>query len=117
EDFSAIEYRAVARARGRQRRAQLPFVGVAVIDMMEVRIGVEGIDAAADQVNLSAGRDDAGVIARGVERRAILPFVRRGIIGDVPVDRLARGEAVADRAADGVNAPAIADAGGGTAGF
>jgi hypothetical protein len=51
ENLAAVIYGSMAGARRRQRITRLPFVLCRVVGVMQVRVGVEAVDTATDDVN------------------------------------------------------------------
>ena len=59
ENLAAVIYGSMAGARRRQRIMWLPFVLCRVVAVVQVRVGVEAIDTATDDVNAAPDGDSA----------------------------------------------------------
>jgi hypothetical protein len=59
ENLAAGIYGSMAGARRRQRITRLPFVLCRVVGVVQVRVGVEAVDTATDDVNAAPDGDSA----------------------------------------------------------
>ena len=102
EYFVAIMYRPMAGARRWQRVTALPFVLRWVVYMVEIGVGVEAIDAAADDVDEIAKRQCSYMIAAGRQWSTLSPPVCLWVVDEMPIDRFFCLGGVTDGTADAV---------------
>ena len=86
EDAIAIPSDAVPRTRCRDWCAKAPLVRARIIRVVEARVGMEGIHAAADQVDDTVHGDDAGMVAPDRHWLAARISVSLSMVHDMPVD-------------------------------
>ncbi|EEF22160.1 conserved hypothetical protein, partial [Ricinus communis] len=104
EEAVAIDHQAMARARGGQRRTRLPGVARGKVDVVQVGVVFEGVEAPADHVDQAAVRYAAHVIARAGQRLARAPAVGLRVVDLMPAHAGALGRGLGG-AADQVQLP------------